>query len=257
MGRRNPSWARDELILALDLYTHAGMRMLPADHLEVVALSRILNRLPIHTDRPDAVRFRNPNAVAMKLANFASVDPNSQVRGLQAGGMLDREVWQEFSEDTSRLRQLAEAIKSGHMWPQASHVFSEAEEELFAEGTIIYRIHRSYERDARLVRKVKDSALAQRGTLACEICGFDFGRAYGPRGEGCIECHHVRPLSEIGRRQVSRLRDLAIVCANCHRVIHRTRPWLQVEELRTIVLDRGPVPPSLRPDELHLEERHR
>jgi putative restriction endonuclease len=30
----------------------------------------------------------------------------------------------------------------------------------------------------------------------------------------------------------TRLEDLALLCANCHRMIHRASPWLSVEELR-------------------------
>jgi hypothetical protein len=62
MAQRNPPWARDELILALDLYVRAGMSMLPAENADVVELSRVLNASRIHADRPDAARFRNPNA---------------------------------------------------------------------------------------------------------------------------------------------------------------------------------------------------
>lgn len=48
---RNPSWAVDELLLALDLYLEAGL--LDDGDPRVVELSDILNGLPIHTFRPD------------------------------------------------------------------------------------------------------------------------------------------------------------------------------------------------------------
>jgi hypothetical protein len=50
-------------------------------------------------------------------------------------------------------------------------------------------------------------------------CGFDFAEFYGAIGERFAECHHVRPLHEGQRRTY--LRDLAILCANCHRMPHR------------------------------------
>jgi predicted HNH restriction endonuclease len=31
------------------------------------------------------------------------------------------------------------------------------------------------------------------------------------------------------------LDDLAIVCSNCHRMIHRTRPMMSVEEFRELL----------------------
>lgn len=70
-------------------------------------------------------------------------------------------------------------------------------------------------------------------TLACEVCGFDFEAVYGELGRGFIECHHVVPLSE-GQRKTS-LRDLALVCSNCHRMAHRRRPWPAVAELRALL----------------------
>ena len=85
------------------------------------------------------------------------------------------------------------------------------------------------------VQAKKMVVLKHTGRLACEICGFTFGAAYGPRGVDFIECHHVTPLSEIEIGRKTRFDDLALVCANCHRMIHAKRPWLTIEQLREIV----------------------
>ena len=84
MPRRNPPWAEKELILALDLYLREGL--LDNKDQAVIELSRDLNSLTLHSERPDAARFRNPNAVALKLANFAALDPNYDGRGMTRGG---------------------------------------------------------------------------------------------------------------------------------------------------------------------------
>lgn len=52
------------------------------------------------------------------------------------------------------------------------------------------------------------------------------------RGEGFIECHHTIPVSELGPGQKTKLRDLVLLCSNCHRMVHSARPWLSVEELQ-------------------------
>jgi hypothetical protein len=84
--QKNPTWVSDELILTLDLHFRLERKAKDQHHPEVVALSELLNRLPIHTERPDAARFRNPSGVALKLANFLALDPQhtsvgaSQVR---------------------------------------------------------------------------------------------------------------------------------------------------------------------------------
>lgn len=112
MPRRNPTWTRDELILALDLYFRLGPSRLSASHPEIVALSEALNALPIHADRPDVARFRNPNGVYMKLCNFLRLDPTYVGVGLQRGSRADEEVWKEFAGDQQRLRAAAESIRA-------------------------------------------------------------------------------------------------------------------------------------------------
>jgi 5-methylcytosine-specific restriction protein A len=67
----------------------------------------------------------------------------------------------------------------------------------------------------------------------CEAGGFNFERIYGDRGRGFIECHHVVPLHVAGTR-VNSTADLALLCANCHRMIHRS-PWLSPAELRAMI----------------------
>jgi 5-methylcytosine-specific restriction protein A len=87
---RNPPWQRDELILALDLYFRHRPDRISKTHPEVVALSKLLNALPLHSDRPDRERFRNANGTYIKLCNFLALDPDYHGKGLERGGRLDR-----------------------------------------------------------------------------------------------------------------------------------------------------------------------
>ncbi|MFJ1975729.1 HNH endonuclease [Streptomyces albogriseolus] len=82
-----------------------------------------------------------------------------------------------------------------------------------------------------------DSVLRKGGSLACEACGFDFKEVYGERGAGYVECHHVLPLHEAGEGK-TKLSDLALICANCHRMIHHRAPWPTPAELRAAIEDR-------------------
>jgi len=81
----------------------------------------------------------------------------------------------------------------------------------------------------RTVTRKGGKGKVRRIVLECEVCGFDFFETYGERGNGFAECHHKLPLSH-GTRSTY-LRDLAVVCANCHRMLHRGDS-LTVEELR-------------------------
>ena len=108
---RNPTWVEEELILALDLYLRAGL--LDDKDQAVIELSRDLNSLPLHSERPDADRFRNPNGVALKLANFAALDPNYDGLGMKRFGKLDAEVWERYASVEDALAERAAAIKQG------------------------------------------------------------------------------------------------------------------------------------------------
>jgi 5-methylcytosine-specific restriction protein A len=226
--RRNPPWARDEIILALDLYLRRRPQIPGDTDAEVSELSEFLNRLPIHTARPDIDKFRSPSSVALKLANFLAIE--SPGKGLAAGSRLDREVWEELAGNREQIALLAAAIRVAMAAGEIPTTPEPDEGDMEAlEGRLLYRQHRVRERDARLVKRRKELAKTT-GILRCEICSFDFASAYGTRGQDFIEAHHILPMSEAGVRKV-RPQDLALVCSNCHSMLHR-RPWATPDQLR-------------------------
>ncbi|WP_298051135.1 HNH endonuclease [uncultured Paenalcaligenes sp.] len=106
-----------------------------------------------------------------------------------------------------------------------------------AEGKKRLAMHVVIERNAYLARRKKDLVLKKNGKLSCEACGFDFAGFYGEIGQRFCEIHHRVPLSK-SRETVTTLNDLAVLCANCHRVIHRTHPMITVEQLAEIVANK-------------------
>jgi 5-methylcytosine-specific restriction protein A len=82
--------------------------------------------------------------------------------------------------------------------------------------------HRHRESELRRA-KIKEVMDKNGGRLVCEVprCGFDFGRRYGEVGEGYAHVHHLEPLSKTPKGRTVSLHDLAVVCANCHAMIHR------------------------------------
>ncbi|OLV18376.1 HNH endonuclease [Deinococcus marmoris] len=139
----------------------------------------------------------------------------------------------EFRDQPEHVHELAAAIRSAvSVEPETFALLDANEEDAgFNEGRVLEQLHRRHERNRTAVRKKIAQVLAATGKLACEACGFDFQAMYGERGEGFAECHHIVPLSEAGERK-TRLDELAIVCANCHRMIHRASPMWTVEEVR-------------------------
>jgi hypothetical protein len=113
-------------------------------------------------------------------------------------------------------------------------LFPEEDPAALSEGRMRYRRHRVRERSPILRRLKIGAALATTGALKCETCGFDFADRYGDLGAGFIECHHRDARAGGGERETS-TEELALLCANCHRMIHRTRPIVSVDELRAFL----------------------
>lgn len=233
----NPDWVRDELILALDVYFTLRDRQMSAQHPEIVALSNILNVLPIHREHLKDSKFRNPAGVHMKLRNFHRLDPTYDGQGLGNGGKLDQAVWEEFSTDVPKLRRIASAIRHNYRlldsFPDDVEMW--AQEEEFLEGRLLTRLHLIRERNPTVVKRKKEAVMQAEGKLSCQACAFDFCEVYGDLGAGFAECHHMIPVSLLEPNHPTKLQDLAIVCANCHRMLHRGGTLLTVTELRTIL----------------------
>lgn len=233
----NPTWARDELILALDLYFKHPPMHISKGHPAVIELSEVLNRLPLHGDVGAFTKFRNPNGVYMKLCNFLRFDPSYRGKGLAKGAHVEKTIWDEFAGDRERLRRTAEAIRAGLKLPDAKspETSREDDEEEFPEGKVLYRLHRARERSRTLRDRARAAAIKAGRGLACQACGFVFKDKYGDLGADYIECHHTRPVSELRTGAATKLRDVALLCSNCHRMVHRRRPWLGLEQLRTLL----------------------
>ncbi|PYE52985.1 HNH endonuclease [Deinococcus yavapaiensis] len=170
----------------------------------------------------------------MKIANLAYFDEANGGGGLRGGGKGDRVVWDTYAHRSEELRRLTDVVRGAREdVPPLVDV-----DEGFPEGRIVERLHKSRERSRTLVRAKLADVSAKTGRLACEACGFDFEATYGDAARGMAECHHRVPLSAIGQSKTT-LADLAVVCANCHRYLHRVRPMPTVEELRLALASHG------------------
>lgn len=239
-GLRNPRWTRDELILALDLYLTPFEPPLRQDSAEVAELSKLLSRMARVLGVKANADYRNNNGVYTKLMNYRRFDPayaSTGKMGLSRGNKDEAAVWTEFAADRARLTATATSIRAAvtvYDVDALASVHDEGMEEA-QEGRVLTRMHRVRERNRDLVETRKGRALKTTGRLQCEACGFDFRERYGERGCGFIEAHHTRPVHTLMPGEKTRLADLALVCANCHRMIHARRPWISVEELRGLL----------------------
>jgi 5-methylcytosine-specific restriction protein A len=237
---RNPSWHRDELILALHLYVENPASPPGKQSAKVKELSDTLNCLAAALGETRKGTFRNPNGVYMKVMNFRRFDPEfAKVGkvGLAHGSKEDQHVWNEFAGDPDRLRDTAEAIRAAvQAGAKAPTIPDDSFDILEApEGRLLAALHQRRERSRKLVEARKRLALREVGELRCEVCDLSFGERYGPHGDGFIEVHHMQPLHTLREGAKTNLTDLALVCSNCHRMIHRQKEWLTTSALRQML----------------------
>lgn len=103
------------------------------------------------------------------------------------------------------------------------------------EGNPRLMAHMRRERNAAIVQKKKKDVLDKTGALMCEACGFDFAKTYGEHGREFCEVHHLVPLHKSDGLTKTELSELAIVCSNCHRIIHRMNPMPIISELTKLI----------------------
>lgn len=92
-------WTRDELILAINLYCKLPFGRLHQSNREVINLANLIGR--------------TPSSVALKLVNFASLDPSLKARGIKGAynaSKLDAEIWNEFFENWDHLPYESEKL---------------------------------------------------------------------------------------------------------------------------------------------------
>lgn len=104
------------------------------------------------------------------------------------------------------------------------------------EGETILAQHLRKERNSNFIRKLKKQAIENNKMLNCEVCGFSFFEQYGELGEGFIEAHHKNPLAEKEVKTKTMKEDIALICSNCHRMVHRSDSILSIKELQEILI---------------------
>lgn len=103
------------------------------------------------------------------------------------------------------------------------------------EGRMLTRVHAYKERDRKFAEMVRRHYKVKNGgKLWCVACDLQPETLYDDRGERCIEAHHKIPIEELQPDSITRVDDMAMVCASCHRVIHSQKPCLTIEEVRAL-----------------------
>jgi len=175
---RSRAWTYDELLVAFNMYCRIPFGKLHKSNPEIIALAKILNR--------------TPSALAMKLVNFASLDPTHKarkVRGLIHIAHADKDIWNEFNADWEKLAyESQQALNRLGLAQERETEREKYELQLAGKETETSRISR-----VRLVQSFfRDSVLANY-EYRCAFCSLQLA--------DLLVASHIIPWSHnVGRR---------------------------------------------------------
>lgn len=239
---RSPSWSWDELLLICSRVVENDWRQLRTYQPATEQLADLLQSLPLHdTTARSLPEFRSAASVSRKSADLITNRPG-YARQATRGGHLTSLVAEAFTTRESEMMEAAQAIEDGissgellRIPPQPDEV--DVDGYAAREGRLLARWAIFRERNPTLRKRKIAEAHRVGARIQCEVCQFRFADTYGPIGQDYIEVHHVQPLHISGPRE-TRLHDLAFVCANCHRMCHRSHlgsTWRTPEALRSLM----------------------
>ena len=182
---------------------------------EIRQLSDTLQKLPVIPFETRTSKFRNANGVSMKMMNLLAEDPRNKVQaGLRDTSKMDKEIWEIYEGRLDEVPIDAQELLMNLKLLQAS---SELDSVSAQEGGFRNKLHRVKER--RSLRGPRLNLMfTNHGRYYCECCRIQSPDATEPTS--ILEVHHIIPLAEIDFIQQTTLEDLAVLCANCHRLIH-------------------------------------
>ncbi|MBF0377813.1 MAG: HNH endonuclease [Desulfamplus sp.] len=173
-------------------------------------------------------------SVENNILNFQPFKPlpkNRQISGLtykelQAIGVPEwgSRNYRYISDETANILDtvISEGVKLLTELSEEYHDF---------EGQSLLRQHVIKERSSKLIKAFK----SQLTNFSCSVCGFSFEKFYGELGSDFIEAHHTKPIAELTAQTKITVNDLAAVCSNCHRMLHRSNPPLSIAKLKRLI----------------------
>lgn len=133
---------------------------------------------------------------------------------------------EELEHDLKSFIALYLRLATNEVLPATTGVEEDDEANVEYENLKKLRAHKRIERNRKLAEKAK-----QHHGYTCQACGFNFEMKYGEIGKGFIEAHHLIPLNRLEGERVALdpKKDFAVLCSNCHRMIHKSEYVSEIE----------------------------
>ncbi len=152
--------------------------------------------------------------------------------------------WFEYHEDgfyySTMHKPLAKAVQSLRWGDEATRRFGQFWVDFQFKNPEYWE---GRQREATAIQRARNGQARQMCIdhygRACFVCRFDFENAYGAIGSGFIEVHHLEPVSARcdGRYAIDPVKDLRLVCSNCHRILHRGAE-IDIDDFKSLVQHR-------------------
>lgn len=152
MPSGNP-WSREELLLALNLYFKLPFGQQDSSNTDIQKLAERLDR--------------TPGAVAMKLNNFAAIDPELDRKGLPNYSQKDKDIWDEYWQDLGRLAAVSEYIYEEVITKEKA---SRGTEDFLDQATTEYGTEESTRARRRKGQKFFRGVLLTHYKSQCAVC---------------------------------------------------------------------------------------
>lgn len=186
-------------------------------------------RVPEYRDRfsPAAIDLRSPSALPRRYEAGHALGATYPLADLPFEDLL-----------VSDLRDIVElylllVARGGHDTLEEIPTDELEDENTEIQERRRYRLHRKLDRNPKASKAAKKIH-----GHTCQGCGLDFAKMYGEAGRDFIEAHHLKPLAEIPENQTVTMdpqHDFAVLCSNCHSMMHRRGGPRTLEELRGLV----------------------
>lgn len=200
----------------------------------------------ILADRADLIRWRVPEFVAslpVTQIDLGSADrlPGDYVAGHALGISYELE---KLPDEEKLHSDLVTAVRAYRALTYRGGIDAEPEaqadmrQEFALTPTSIlefrkYAYHRKVERNPTASKAAKKFHGRR-----CQACDLSFSERYGAIGEGFIEAHHLKPISTLEEGiavSYDIATDFAVLCSNCHRMIHRFSDPSDLEQFRKMI----------------------
>jgi 5-methylcytosine-specific restriction enzyme A len=175
-----------------------------------------------HWDETRRKKGEMTQYVDLEFDRVLNVDPDAHPDEIQQAlpmSQLPRECQRVQMSGTQIPDDVADKLES--LWNEHLRKYDSAEatasEHGAVEGEIRIAMRRHHARERRLRdAKLREAKALGAGSIRCEVsgCGFDFFEVYGKIGEDFAHVHHLTGLADRSKPSETKLKDLAVVCAN-------------------------------------------